>query len=74
MEKAKYFIYATITILLSITFLYLAVRTPFASDGSPEKAEMSFLMYSVGIMSLLLTALFIYQGVTTRVKKKKKFK
>ncbi len=71
MEKWKYFIYAAITILISAFFLYKAVSTPFASDGSPEKAESSFLMYSVGIMSLLLTALFIYQGVTTKVSKKK---
>lgn len=71
MEKYKYFIYAVITISISIFFLYFAVSTPFASDGSSESAERSFLLYSVGIMSLLLTALFIYQGVTTKVKKKK---
>ncbi len=72
MEKWKYFIYSIITISISVFFLYKAITTPFASDGSPEKAESSFLMYSVGIMSLLLTALFIYQGITTKVNKKKK--
>ncbi|MCX7958832.1 MAG: hypothetical protein N3B13_07275 [Deltaproteobacteria bacterium] len=74
MEKLKYFIYAAITISISIFFLYKAITTPFASDGSPEKAESSFLMYSVGIMSLLLTALFIYQGITTKISKNKKAK
>ncbi len=71
MEKYKYFLYAAITIALSIFFLYVAITTPFAVDGSTERAEGSFLMYSVGIMSLFLTALFIYQGITTKVKKKR---
>lgn len=71
MEKGKYFIYSAITLVLSVTFLYIAITTPFGSDGTYEKAEVSFLMYSIGIMSLLLTALFIYQGVTTKIKKRK---
>ncbi|MCX7943993.1 MAG: hypothetical protein N2746_05730 [Deltaproteobacteria bacterium] len=74
MEKWKYFIYAATTMSISIFFLYRAMTTPFSPDGSPEKAESSFLIYSVGIMSLLLTALFIYQGITTKINKKKKSK
>ncbi len=72
MEKWKYFIYAGVTILIGAFFLYHAVTTPFAEDGSSDKAESSFLLYSVGVMSIMLTALFIYQGITTKVSKKKK--
>lgn len=72
MEKWKYFIYATLTIVIGSFFLLKAITTPFASDGSSEQAESSFLLYSVGVMSLLLTILFIYQGLTTKAGKRKR--
>jgi hypothetical protein len=71
-ERAKYFLYAAFTLTISILAFYFAFTHTSTPDGSPERAESNFLIYSLAMMTLFLTALFTYQAITFKPKKHKK--
>jgi len=71
-DRVKYIIYAILTFSISALAFYYAATHSYTPDGSPEKAEQTFLVYSVAMMTLFLTGLFIYQAITFKPKKHKK--
>ena len=71
-ERTKYFIYAATTLTISVVAFYFAFTHSYTPDGSPEKAESAFLVYSMAMMTLFLTILFAYQAITFKPKKSKR--